>query len=218
MQTNPNQQAQSGIVLLTTILVLALVTVVVFSAMRTSTVEQQIATNEWIHQRAFFLAEAGIAHAVAVLASSFARENAFFTGPGPRWDFAFNAPARTAGTADDVRAAARRTGSCEPGMRWLEVRQPNGSRYTLTVFNNDEEETAGDCDTDGDGLIWLRSDAAGPRGGRASIQVLLHGDAADEHPAGYPAQAGGGAAANNSGSDRDPIFEFDLQVNDGVID
>ena len=214
MRKYTERHAETGYVLLTTVLLLALVTVVAFSAMRTSAVEIQIAANELIYQKNFFLAEAGLAHAVSILVPRFLQEN----DPGtraaapPSWDFAFRGPDRIGGTADDARGNGRQPGSYARGARWLDVRQPDGSRYTVTLWNNDEPATDGDYDTDRDGLIWLRSDAYGLRGGRASVQLLLQGAATTANPAGYPAQAGGGAANNNSGPDRDPIIDFDVQL------
>lgn len=211
-------RAENGYVLVTTVLLLALVTIVVFSAMRTSAVELQISANELIHQKAFFLAEAGIAHAVSILTPLFVQENApgVRTGPSPNWDFAFCGPDRLVGTDDDARGLDRQAGSFERGSRWIDVRQPDGTGYTVTLWNNEENATDGDYDTDLDGQIWLRSVARGPRAGRASIQVLLQGAGEGENPAGYPAQSGGGAGSSNSGNDRDPIVDFDLQMQPGV--
>ncbi len=210
---------ETGYVLLTTVMLLALVTVVVFSAMRTSAVELQVSVNELLHQKYFYLAEAGIEHALKTLEGAFLRENApgMRPGAGPAWDFVFRGPDRIPGTADDVRGEDRQPGSFERGTIWLDVRQPDGTRYTVTAWNNDETGTDGYYDTDRDGLIWLRSDAGGPRGGRASIQVLLQGVDMGGSPAGYPAQAGGGAASNNSSSDRDPMADFDVQMDPGGI-
>jgi hypothetical protein len=194
MADDPKRPAETGFVLLTTIMLLALVTIVVFSAMRTSAVELQISANEQIHQQTFYLAEAGIAHGVKSLLSLFEQENApgVRTGAMPVWDFAFHGPDQIVGTADDARGKEGQPGSYERGAQWLNVRLPNGTRYTVTLWNNDEDGFDADYDTDRDGLIWLRSDASGFRGGRVRIQVLLLGaDAGNSGAAVYPAQAGG---------------------------
>ena len=219
----PNKEKRredAGYVLLTTILLLALVTAVVFSALRTSAVELQICTNELLYKKYFYLAEAGIAHGVEVLEPLLAAENepAARGGLQPAWNFAFQGPDRAAGTADDARGRIRQPGGCEQGSVWLDVRRPDGSWYRVTVWNNDEPGQEGDYDTDRDGLIWLRSDAGGPRGGRVSIQVLLQAAAEGQSAGGYPAQAAGGAAGNNSGVDSLPIVEFEVQMEPGAIE
>jgi hypothetical protein len=193
MADGPKQPGETGFVLLATIMLLALVTIVVFSAMRTSAVELQISANEQIYQQTFYLAEAGIAHAVQTLLPLFEKENApsVRTGALPVWDFAFRGPDQIFGTTDDARGKEGQPGSYEGGSQWFDVRLPNGTRYTVCLWNNDEAVSDGDFDTDRDGLIWLRCDAGGFRGGRVSIQVLLHGTDAGASGAGYPAQAGG---------------------------
>lgn len=208
----------NGYVLLTTMMLLALLTVVVFSAMRTSAVELQICANGQVYQRNFYLAEAGIAHAVQTLRPLFVRENAPGVRPGamPSWDFALRGPDQAAGTADDARGRHGQPGTYERGSRWIDVRLPTGWWYTVTLWNNDEAGTEGDYDTDRDGRIWLRSDAGGLRGGRVSIQVLLQGVDTGSPDISYPAQAGGGAGGNNTGSERDPITDFDVQLQPGA--
>ena len=220
MRPNKMGHAQTGYILLTTVLLLALVTVVAFSAMRTSAIESQIAANEQIHQRSFFLAEAGVQHAVSILFPLFESENRAraLAGQFPTWDFALRGPDRLPGTADDARGRDHQPGSFERGSRWLDVRFSDATGYTVTVWNNTEEGVDGDFDTDRDGIIWIRSDAAGPRGGKSRIQVLLQGTAAGEPAAAYPAQAGGGAAGSSSGQDQDPMADFDRQLASGSID
>ena len=220
MQPDKTGRTQSGYILVTTVLLLALITVLAFSAIRTSAIESQIAVNEQIHQRSFFLAEAGIEHAVSILFALFERENRARTRAGhlPTWDFALRGPDRLSGTANDAQGRGQQPGSFERGSRWLDVRFPDATGYTVTVWNNTEAAADGDFDTDLDGLVWIRSDAAGPRGGRSSIQVLLQGRAAGEPPDPYPAQADGGAAGSSSGRDQDPMADFDRQLDPGNID
>ena len=54
---------EQGSVLVMAIMVLALLTIVAFTATRTSNIEVQISGNELLHQKYFFTAEAGIARA-----------------------------------------------------------------------------------------------------------------------------------------------------------
>lgn len=210
---------EAGYALLTVTMLLALMTVVVFSAMHTSAVELQITANDLLHRARFHLAEAGVAHGIKTLEPLFVQHNQSIahSGPIPVWDFAFNGPEHITGAADDAGEQPHRPGSGEHGSLWLDVRRPDGSWYTVTVFNNAEPDADADHDTDRDGLIWLRSDAGGPRGGRVSIRVLLQGVAAGGSGAAYPAQAGGGVANNFSGSDRDPIDEFDVQLDPATV-
>ena len=219
MPNKIKSDGEAGYVLLTVIMLLALTTVVVFSAMHTSAVELQISANDLLHQTCFHLAEAGIAHGIKTLEPLFVQKNQLndHTGPIPVWNFAFNGPDQIAGTSHNAGGQHQQPGSDERGSLWLDVRRPDGSWYTVTVVNNDETGAQAGDNTDRDGLIWLRSDAGGPRGGRVSIQVLLQGvDAGGSGPA-YPAQAGGGVANNYSGSDTDPIIEFDVQLDPATV-
>ena len=70
----------------------------------------------------------------------------------------------------------------------------------------------GAFDDDRDGLVWIRSDATGPKGGGASIQVLLQGDSAGQVFSDYTAQAGAGAGKNYTSNDLNPIVDFSRQL------
>jgi Tfp pilus assembly protein PilX len=67
---------EQGSALIVTIMVLALLSIVAFSSVRSSTTEVQIAGNELQHQKYFFTAEAGIDHAVKLLEEHFRAANA----------------------------------------------------------------------------------------------------------------------------------------------
>ena len=57
---------ERGVVLVTALMVMALLTVMGISAMNTSDTELKITGNQWVASQSFYLAEAGIQHAVGV--------------------------------------------------------------------------------------------------------------------------------------------------------
>ncbi len=81
---------EQGSVLVMAIMVLALLTIVAFTATRTSNIEVQISGNELLHQKYFFTAEAGIARAIKQLEQPFVIANAPLvrTGSQATWTFA----------------------------------------------------------------------------------------------------------------------------------
>lgn len=198
-----------GSILFLVVLMLALLSILGFSAMHTSTVERLIATNELLHQQYFYTAEAGIAYALGDLRHPFAEANAdrLASGIDAAWDFALE----TAGSVEGGDPDDPGQGSYERGVRWIEDQPLSGSHFRVTLWNNDETLAGGDANTDLDGLLWLRSDASGPRGGGASIQVLLHSDAGGIAVTDYPAQYGAGAGKNYNAVDLDPIESFQPQ-------
>lgn len=215
----PVLKSEDGSIIILAILFLTLTTIVTLSAMRTSTVEMQISTNELLHQKYFFTAEAGIDWAVKLLEQPFAAANAarVRAGATASWDFAFAGPDQQANTDDDVSGSEGEQGSYADGALWIDSAVIDGINITVTLWNNDESLATGtgadgDFDTDQDGLIWLRSDATGPRGGGSSVQVLLRGNTTGESVTGYSAQAGAGAGKNYNASDLDYVQAFDRQL------
>ena len=102
-----------------------------------------------------------------------------------------------AGTADDaVDTDGDGFGSYPDAAVWIENTPLEGITYRVLVFNNDDTEVGGSYRDDRDGMIWVRCDATGPRGGGASVQVLLQGEAGGPVIVDYTAQAGGGAGNN----------------------
>ena len=95
---------EQGSVLVMAIMVLALLTIVAFTATRTSNIEVQISGNELLHQKYFFTAEAGIARAIKQLEQPFVIANAPLvrTGSQATWNFAFLGTDQLLGTSDDV--------------------------------------------------------------------------------------------------------------------
>lgn len=212
MRVTPGEQ---GSVLIVTIMVLTLLSVVAFSAVRSSTTEVQIAGNELLHQKYFFTAEAGIDHAVKLLEEHFGTVNALpvRVGARPNWNFAFSGNDQQKGTSDDaVDRDGDNLGSYAEGAVWIENARIDGISYRITLWNNDDSALGGAFDDDRDGLVWIRSDATGPKGGGASIQVLLQGDSAGQVFSDYTAQAGAGAGKNYVGNDLNPIVDFSPQL------
>jgi hypothetical protein len=212
-------RSEDGSVIILAILFLALTTIIAFTAMRTSTVEVQISTNELLHQKYFFTAEAGIDWAAKLLEQPFVAANAsrVRSGETASWDFAFVGPDEQSNTADDVSGSEGEQGSYADGSLWIDSAVIDGIHITVTLWNNDESPATGtgadgDFDTDQDGLIWLRSDATGPRGGGSSVQILLRGNTTGESVTGYSAQAGAGAGKNYNASDLNPIRDFNRQL------
>jgi type IV pilus assembly protein PilX len=208
-------RGEQGSVLIVTIMVLTLLSIVAFSAVRSSTTEVQIAGNELQHQKYFFTAEAGIDHAVKLLEERFRTANALAVrvGQRPNWNFAFSGNDQQKGTSDDaVDRDGDNLGSYAEGAVWIENALIDGISYRITLWNNDDSALGGAFDDDRDGLVWIRSDATGPKGGGASIQVLLQGSSTGQVFSDYTAQAGGGAGKNYTGSDLNPIVDFSRQL------
>jgi hypothetical protein len=196
-------------------MVLALLSIVAFSSVRSSTTEVQIAGNELHHQKYFFTAEAGIDHAVKLLEEHFRTANALAVriGQRPNWNFAFLGSDQKKGTADDaVDRDGDGFGSYAEAAAWIENVKIDGISYHITLWNNDDSALGGAFDDDRDGLIWIRSDATGPKGGGAGIQVLMQGESDGQVTRDYTAQAGAGAGKNNVGSDLNPIVDFSRQL------
>ena len=95
---------EQGSVLVMAILILVLLTILAFTAMRTSTIERQIAGNELLHQKYFFSADAGVDHAVKLLEQPFVAINAPLgrSGSTASWDFAFLGADRVVSPEADV--------------------------------------------------------------------------------------------------------------------
>ena len=208
-------RGEQGSVLIVTIMILALLSIMAFSSVRSSTTEVQIAGNELQHQKYFFTAEAGIDHAIKLLKENFRAANATAVRLGAKanWNFAFSGYDQKQNTSDD---AADRDGddlgSYAEGAVWIENDRIDGISYRVTLWNNDDSALGGAFNDDRDGLIWIRSDATGPKGGGASIQVLLQGDSAGQVFSDYTAQAGAGAGKEYTGNDLNPIVDFSRQL------
>ena len=206
---------EQGSVLVMAIMVLALLTIVAFTATRTSNIEVQISGNELLHQKYFFTAEAGIARAIKQLEQPFVNANAPLvrTGSPATWNFAFLGTDQALGTGDDaVDSDGDGLGSYADGAVWIDDQVLDGVHFSVTLWNNDDSALGGSFNIDRDALIWLRADSSGPKGGGSSVQILLQGDTTGESVTGYTAQAGAGAGKNYNANDLHEITDFSRQL------
>jgi type IV pilus assembly protein PilX len=204
-----------GSALIVTIMVLALLSIVAFSSVRSSTTEVQIAGNELQHQKYFYTAEAGIDHAVKLLEEHFRAANATAVRLGAKanWNFAFSGNDQKQNTSDDaVDRDGDDLGSYAEAGVWIDNALIDGISYRITLWNNDDSASGGTFNDDRDGLVWIRSDATGPKGGGASIQMLLQGESDGQVFSDYTAQAGAGAGKTYTGNDLNPIVDFSRQL------
>jgi hypothetical protein len=204
-----------GSALIVTIMVLALLSIVAFSSVRSSTTEVQIAGNELQHQKYFYTAEAGIDHAVKLLEEHFraADATAVRLGAIANWNFAFSGNDQKQNTSDDaVDRDGDDLGSYAEAAVWIDKALIDGISYRITLWNNDDSALGGTFNDDRDGLVWIRSDATGPKGGGASIQMLLEGKSDGQVFSDYTAQAGAGAGKNYTSNDLNPIVDFSRQL------
>jgi hypothetical protein len=188
---------EQGSALIVTIMVLALLSIVAFSSVRSSTTEVQIAGNELQHQKYFYTAEAGIDHAVKLLEEHFRTANATAVRLGAKanWNFAFSGNDQKQNTSDDaVDRDGDDLGSYAEAAVWIDNARIDGISYRITLWNNDDSALGGTFNDDRDGMVWIRSDATGPKGGGASIQMLLQ------------------AGKNYTGNDLNPIVDFSRQL------
>jgi len=206
---------EQGSALIVTVMVLALLSIVAFSSVRSSTTEVQIAGNELQHQKYFYAAEAGIDHAVKLLEEHFRAANATAVRLGAKanWNFAFSGNDQKQNTSDDaVDIDGDELGSYAEAAVWIDNALIDGISYRITLWNNDDSALGGAFNDDRDGMVWIRSDATGPKGGGASVQMLLKGGSSGQVFSDYTAQAGAGAGKNNVGNDLNPIVDFSRQL------
>ena len=75
----------------------------------------------------------------------------------------------------------------------------------VNVWNNDD---GGGPTNDTDGLIYVHSEARGPRRALCRIEMLLEGNLSDEPLSDYSAQEGAGPGKNFVSSDAEVISDF----------
>ena len=169
---------QHGSTLLLCIFVLLILTVLGLASTQTSSLEINLAANERDYQKALYAAESGIEHMRAVLQNDLIAGNQsnLANGNAVDWDFALNPIQQITNTTAD------------------------GYTYEVTVANN-TDQTGETTTNDTDRLIYVTSEATGPRNSTATIQVLLYADATSKTLTDYAAQAGGGAGKTNTSND-----------------
>jgi Tfp pilus assembly protein PilX len=179
---------QRGFAIFGAILILALVTIIGVAAIATSTSERRTATNFLLYERIFYTAEAGLEHAKEAFKNTLrtpAQLAVMATTGRPNWNFAL------------VGATAP-----TPVVTWISNQPIDGNTYTITVWDNDDDA---DPASDSDGLIWIRSDANGPRNSRCGIATLVTATATSNPIHGYNAQEGGGSGKNFTSNDAGAI-------------
>ena len=100
-------------------------------------------------------------------------------------------------------------GSFADGVAWISNSNLDGVNYTVSIWNNDD---GGSEINDIDGLIFVRANAAGPRGEHCSIETLLLGTAVGGPVSGYIAQEGTGSGKTFSSNDADAMTAGELAV------
>ncbi len=191
------------------IMILVLLTIIGIAAINMSSTESSISTNSLLYERAFYTAEAGLEQSKESLKLRFVEFNDLIIRAGGTgdWNFALN------GSLDGKTAAADTDmdgkGSYADGVTWILNANLDGVNYTVTIWNNDD---GGSEINDTDGLVFVRSDAAGPRGERCSIEVLLLGTAIGGPVSGYIAQEGTGSGKTFSSNDADAMTAGDLNI------
>jgi hypothetical protein len=196
-------------------MVMTLMSIVGFTTNRRSTVESEISGNHLLYHLYFFAAEAGIERAIKTLEEEFIHANmgAVANGMAASWDFAFAGGDQITGTEDDVFDMDKDgMGSYPEGAVWFDNTPIGAIAYQVKLWNNDDTKVGGTFLTDRDGIIWVRCDATGPKGGGVSIQVLLQGRGGGPVVVDYTAQSGMGAGSNFISDDFKPILNFDRQL------
>ncbi len=178
---------QHGFAIFGAVLVLALVTIIGVAAIATSTSERRTATNFMLYERVFYSAEAGLEHVKEAFKNTLrtpAQLSVMAVTGRPNWNFALN------GATDTTYAG---------GAAWISDQAIDVNTYTITVWDNDDGD--GDPISDSDGLIWIRSDAAGPQNSACSVETLVTATATSDPIHGYNAQEGGGSGKNFTSND-----------------
>ena len=200
---------EKGSVIVAAIMILVLLTIIGIGAINMSTTESSISTNSLLYERAFYTAEAGLEQSKESLKLQFVKFNDLIIRAGGTgdWDFALNGSldGKTAAVDTDMDGK----GSYADSVTWISNANLDGENYTITIWNNDD---GGSEINDIDGLIFVRSDAAGPRGERCSIEVLLLGTAIGGPVSGYMAQEGTGSGKTFTSNDADAMTAGELNI------
>ena len=197
LQTNFHSRKEDGYIIIAAIMILALLTIICVSALRMSTTEIKIATNELLYERTFYAAEAGLQHLTELLRLQFVDRNSAILSAGgtPTWSFALQG----AGDSDNDTV-----GDFDGSVTVID-RQLDGIDLLVRIWNNDD---SGDYENDTDGLIWVRSEAGGPRGASCRIEMLLEGTFNGAAISDYIAQQGAGPGKNFVSSDANTMTDF----------
>jgi hypothetical protein len=190
---------EDGYIIIAAVLILALLTIICVSALKMSTTEMKIATNELLYERAFYAAEAGLQHLTELLRLQYVNRNSAIlaTGGTSNWSFALQ------GAVDSDNDGV---GDFDGSVTVIDSNSDNID-LQVKIWNNDD---GGGPTDDRDGLIYVHSEAGGPRGALCRIEMLLEGTLSDEDISDYSAQEGAGPGKNFVSSDADAMTDFTL--------
>jgi type IV pilus assembly protein PilX len=194
-QTGFHSTKEDGYIIIAAVLILALLTIICVSALKMSTTEMKIATNELLYERAFYTAEGGLQHLTELLGLQYVKKNRAILSAGgtPNWSFALQGA---------VDSDADGVGDFNGSVTMLD-RKFDEINLLVRIWNNDD---GGGPAHDTDGLIYVQSEAGGPRRALCRIEMLLEGTISGEAVADYSAQAGAGK--NFVSSDANTMTDF----------
>jgi len=198
---------EGGFTIIVALILLLLLTIIGTTAINTSTTETMISSAEEVKRTTFYVAEAGVEHATAMLSSRFVTWNqlsAIPGGPSPTWTRALDGT-QGVNAAATVASTGKWIDRFNSGARWIvNANMGNGYTYNVRVWNNADTPQTGSIpeQLDTDGLIVVGAIATGPRNSRAAVEVVLHGAINNSTSvAAYTAQAGAGAGKNYNAAD-----------------
>ncbi len=189
MTNTTHHRSQRGAALPLVLLSILFLTMLGFLAMTTSSIEVRLAANERDYQQAIYTAEAGVAHARAVLKGllNVCNQSNIAAGGDVNWNFVLQ----------DLAECPALAGQPRP----LTIQAALGNfQYQVTMTDNPDDPSASITD-DGDQRIVVTSQASGPGGVRAGIEVVLVAQNSDSEVGGYSGQYGVGAGKSFAGRD-----------------
>jgi hypothetical protein len=186
-----------GSVMVAALMVLVLLTIIGISASNISVTEVQIATNSLRYERAFYTAEAGLEHAKQSLKKPFVDNNKanVVNAATATWNFAIEDATATNFAGGDV----------------LMSTTLDGVSYTVTIWD-DNDGGAPPEKKDTNGLVYISSEARGPRGALCRIETLLDGNSSAIAITGNYAQEGSEAGKGYTSQDLEKITDFSDQL------
>jgi type IV pilus assembly protein PilX len=188
---------EDGYIIIIAILILALLTIICVSGLNMSTTEIKIATNELRYERTFYAAESGLQHITELLRFQYVDGNSAILSAGgtPSWSFALQ---------DAQDSDGDGAGDLIGGVTVID-RVLGNIDLQVRIWNNDD---SGSAVNDTDGLIYVLSEAKGPRGSLCHIQMLLEGSMIAEATSDYSAQQGAGPGKHFVSSDANAMADF----------
>ena len=188
---------EDGYIILAAVLTLAILTIICGSALKVSTTEMKIATNELLYERSFYTADAGLRHSTEFLKRQYVDGNRAILSAGGLPNLSFALQGALDSDEDGVGDLA--------GSVTLLDGKLDAIGLQIRIWNNDD---GGGPTNDTDNLIYVQSEAGGSRGALCRIEMLLEGTISGEAISDYSAQAGAGPGKNFVSSDVNEITDF----------